>query len=147
VTGGSVPEFDVAVVGAGVVGCAIARLLTSSGASVVVFDRAPDVGDGTSKANTAIVHTGFDTMPGSLESRLVARGHDLLAEYTTAAGIAVERTGALLVSWDDEQEAALPGLLAKAVANGCADARIRTWVRGPGPACISPVSGSSTRGR
>jgi glycerol-3-phosphate dehydrogenase len=124
VTGGSVPEFDVAVVGAGVVGCAIARLLTSSGASVVVFDRAPDVGDGTSKANTAIVHTGFDTMPGSLESRLVARGHDLLAEYTTAAGIAVERTGALLVSWDDEQEAALPGLLAKAVANGCADARI-----------------------
>ncbi len=111
-------EFDVAVVGAGVVGSAIARKLATEGATVVVLDRAPDVGDGTSKANTAIVHTGFDTVPGSLESRLVGRGHDLLADYATTAGIALERTGALLVAWDDEQEQALPGLLAKAEANG-----------------------------
>ena len=110
--------FDVAVVGAGVVGCAIARRLAADGASVVVLDRATDVGDGTSKANTAILHTGFDAVPGSLESALVARGHDLLADYAGAAGIAVERTGALLVAWDDEQEAALPDLLAKAEANG-----------------------------
>ena len=117
-------EFDVAVVGAGVVGCAIARHLAKAGASVVILDRAADVGDGTSKANTAILHTGFDTVPGSLESRLVARGHDLLARYADAAGIAVERTGALLVAWDDEQEAALAGLAAKAIANGCTDAAV-----------------------
>ena len=110
--------FDVAVVGAGVVGCAIARRLTLDGASVVLLDRADDVGDGTSKANTAILHTGFDTVPGSLESRLVARGHALLATYAAATGIAVERCGALLVAWDDEQEAALPGLADKAAANG-----------------------------
>jgi len=121
---GPVPQVDVAVVGAGVVGCAIARELSSAGASVVVLERAADVGDGTSKANTAILHTGFDTVPGSLESRLVSRGHDLLAEYAAAAGIAVERTGALLVAWDDEQEAALPALLAKAVTNGCTDGSI-----------------------
>ncbi len=114
--------YDVAVVGAGVVGCAIARRLTLDGASVVVLDRAPDVGDGTSKANTAILHTGFDTVPGTLESRLVARGHRLLADYAESTGIAVERTGALLVAWDDEQEAALPGLLARAEANGYGDA-------------------------
>ena len=102
-------EVDVAVVGAGVVGCAVARHLALAGATVVVLDRATDVGDGTSKANTAVLHTGFDTDPGSLESRLVARGHGLLAAYAAAAGIAVERTGALLVAWDDEQEAALPG--------------------------------------
>jgi glycerol-3-phosphate dehydrogenase len=121
VASGARPGFDVAVVGAGVVGCAIARRLAADGASVVVLDGATDVGDGTSKANTAILHTGFDAVPGSLESALVARGHDLLAAYAAAAGIAVERTGALLVAWDDEQEAALPGLLAKAEANGYHD--------------------------
>ena len=108
---------DVAVVGAGVVGCAIARHLARAGAAVVVLDRAADVGDGTSKANTAILHTGFDTEPGSLESQLVRRGRDLLADYAVAAGIAVEPTGALLVAWDDEQEATLPSLLVKAEAN------------------------------
>jgi glycerol-3-phosphate dehydrogenase len=116
-------EVDVAVVGAGVVGCAVARHLALAGATVAVLDRAPDVGDGTSKANTAVLHTGFDTDPGSLESRLVSHGHGLLAGYASAAGIAVERTGALLVAWDDEQEAALPGLEAKAGANGYTDAR------------------------
>jgi glycerol-3-phosphate dehydrogenase len=113
---------DVAVVGAGVVGCAITRRLARDGASVVVLDRASDVGDGTSKANTAILHTGFDTVPGTLESRLVSRGHGMLAAYAAATGIAVERCGALLVAWDDEQEAALPGLAAKAAANGYAAA-------------------------
>ena len=113
-----------AVIGAGVVGCAIARHLSLAGASVVVLDRAPDVGDGTSKANTAILHTGFDTEPGSLESTLVGRGRTLLAAYAAAAGIAVEPTGALLVAWDDEQEATLPSLLDKAMANGCDDAAL-----------------------
>ena len=114
-------EFDLAVVGAGVVGCAVARHLALAGATVIVLDRSSDVGNGTSKANTAILHTGFDTEPGSLESRLVTRGRALLADYATAAGIAVERTGALVVAWDDEQQSVLLSLLAKARANGCMD--------------------------
>ena len=116
-----VDEVDVAVIGAGVVGCAIARHLAREGATVQVLERAGDVGDGTSKANTAILHTGFDTVPGSLESTLVRRGHGLLAEYASRAGIAVERTGALLLAWDDEQESSLPALRDKAEANGCTD--------------------------
>jgi glycerol-3-phosphate dehydrogenase len=91
---------------------------------VVVVDQASDVGDGTSKANTAILHTGFDTEPDSLESGLVTRGRALLAGYATAAKIAVGRTGAMVVAWDDEQEAVLPSLLAKARANGCMDAEL-----------------------
>ena len=123
--GGSGPtEFEVAVVGAGVVGCAIARHLALAGATVVVLDSAADVGDGTSKANTAILHSGFDTEPGSLESRLVTRGRALLADYATAAGIALEETGALVVAWDDEQESVLQSLLANARANGCVDAEL-----------------------
>jgi glycerol-3-phosphate dehydrogenase len=116
-----VTEVDVAVVGAGVVGCAVARQLALAGASVAILDRASDVGDGTSKANTAVLHTGFDTEPGSLESKLVAEGHGLLSSYAAAAGIALEPTGGLLVAWDDDQEEALPALLAKAGANGYRD--------------------------
>src|SRR5438270_11848256 len=110
--------YDVAVIGAGVVGCAVARRLAALEASVVLVDARDDVGDGTSKANTAILHTGFDAVPGSLESGLVARGYALLGEYAQEAGIPVERTGAVLVAWDEEQRAVLPSLAEKAARNG-----------------------------
>jgi glycerol-3-phosphate dehydrogenase len=115
--------FDAVVIGAGVVGCAIARLLThhrldGERVRVAILEAGPDVGVGTSKADTAILHTGFDATPGTLEARLVARGYQLLGDYRKNAGIAVERTGALVVAWDDEQASALPGLVKKAAANG-----------------------------
>ncbi|MGA9344836.1 MAG: NAD(P)/FAD-dependent oxidoreductase [Nocardioidaceae bacterium] len=113
-----VEPYDVAVIGAGVVGCAVARELVTSGLSTVILEARDDVGDGTSKANTAILHTGFDATPGSLESRLVSRGYHLLAQYADSVGIAVERVGAVLVAWDAEQLATLPSLAEKASRNG-----------------------------
>ncbi len=109
---------DVVIVGAGVVGTAIARTLARYRLDCVLADAANDVGTGTSKANTAILHTGFDAKPGSLESRLLSRGSALLREYAAAAGIPVEYTGALLVAWTPEQEAALPALAENARLNG-----------------------------
>jgi glycerol-3-phosphate dehydrogenase len=114
-----VNTYDVAVVGGGIVGAAIARLLGGTALSVVLLEARDDVGDGTSKANTAILHTGFDATPGTLEARLVARGHTLLGDYAAATGIPVERVGALLVAWTREEHDALPGLRAKAERNGC----------------------------
>ena len=122
-SGASTDVVDVAVVGAGVVGTAIARAIALAGASVALVDSATDVGAGTSKANTAILHTGFDAKPGTLEAGLVARGYDLLTAYATAAGIAVERTGALLVAWDDEQADRLPAIAEQAHTNGYLEAR------------------------
>jgi len=113
----------VAVIGAGVVGTAIARALTLQDVSCVLIDAANDVGTGTSKANTAILHTGFDAVPGSLESRLLRRGYALLGEYARSAGIPVERTGALLVAWTAEQVAELPAIEDKARRNGVTDVR------------------------
>lgn len=110
--------YDVAVIGGGIVGAAIARDLAGSRLSVALLEARADVGDGTSKANTAILHTGFDATPGTLESRLVARGYELLGKYAADTGIPVERTGAVLVAWNDEELAALPGLQQKAVDNG-----------------------------
>ncbi|OMB77517.1 NAD(P)/FAD-dependent oxidoreductase [Mycolicibacterium conceptionense] len=110
--------FDVVVIGAGIVGSAIARELAGCQLSVALLEARDDVGDGTSKANTAILHTGFDAKPGTLESAMVSRGYELLSEYAKHTGIPVEHTGAILVAWDDEQLAALPGLKDKAEANG-----------------------------
>ncbi|MFE0130454.1 FAD-dependent oxidoreductase [Streptomyces sp. NPDC059037] len=117
--------YDVTVVGAGVVGSAIAReLARHHRLRVALVEASGDVGDGTSKANTAILHTGFDAIPGSLEARLVREGQRLLAAYAADSGIPVEPVGALLVAWDDEQLAALPGLLDKARRNHYTAARI-----------------------
>ncbi len=91
--------YDVAIVGAGDVGAALARELARFELRIVLLEAGRDVGAGTSKANTAILHTGFDAKPGTLEARLVARGHDLLLAYADEVGIPVERTGALLVAW------------------------------------------------
>ncbi|WP_273736536.1 NAD(P)/FAD-dependent oxidoreductase [Mycolicibacterium septicum] len=110
--------FDVVVIGAGIVGSAIARELSGYQLSVALLEARDDVGDGTSKANTAILHTGFDAKPGTLESTMVSRGYELLSDYAAHTGIPVEHTGAILVAWDDEQLDALPGLKDKAEANG-----------------------------
>ncbi|GAB3059250.1 NAD(P)/FAD-dependent oxidoreductase [Intrasporangium mesophilum] len=112
------PDYDVAVIGAGIVGAAIARELAGYQLDVALLEARDDIGEGTSKANTAILHTGFDAKPGTLESRLVARGYELLSRYADTTGIPIERTGALLVAWDSEQLAALPGLQEKARQNG-----------------------------
>ena len=79
-------DYDVAVIGAGVVGAAIARELLGYELSVAVIEARDDVGDGTSKANTALLHTGFDATPGTLESRLVRRGYELLGAYAGRTG-------------------------------------------------------------
>jgi glycerol-3-phosphate dehydrogenase len=116
--------FDVAVIGAGLVGSAIARELAGYQLSVAVIEARDDVGDGTSKANTAILHTGFDAKPGTLEASLVRRGYELLSAYAAVTGIPVERTGALLVAWTPEELDALPSLRAKAELNGYARCEI-----------------------
>jgi glycerol-3-phosphate dehydrogenase len=116
-------DTDVAIVGGGVVGCAIARELTGFELRVTLLEAGPDVGAGTSKASTALLHTGFDAKPGTLEARLVARGYELLGVYAERVGIPVERTGALLVAWNDDQLAELPGILENARVNGSGDLR------------------------
>jgi glycerol-3-phosphate dehydrogenase len=109
---------DVVIVGGGVVGTAIARELSRFELRCTLVEAAPDVGARTSKANTALLHTGFDAKPGTLEARLVPRGRELLVEYAARVGIPLERTGALLVAWSEEQREALGGIVGRAYANG-----------------------------
>ncbi|AZN30937.1 FAD/NAD(P)-binding oxidoreductase [Flaviflexus salsibiostraticola] len=114
----AIPPYDVAVIGAGVIGSAIARDLAGTSASVALLDVREDVCEGTSKANTAILHTGFDATPGTLEAELVREGYHLTQEYCEATGVALKRCGAVLVAWDEEEQATLPSLQEKAEKNG-----------------------------
>jgi glycerol-3-phosphate dehydrogenase len=115
---GEASDRDVVIIGAGVVGAAIARELSRFELRCTMVEAGPDVGAGTSKANTALLHTGFDAKPGTLEARLVRRGHELLSEYAPRVGIPFQRTGALLVAWSEEQLAAFPAIVERAKANG-----------------------------
>ena len=112
---------DVCIVGAGVVGCALALHLTLEGRRVVVLERGADLLSGASRANSAILHTGFDAPEGTLEAELVARGHAAYLGLAERYGLSVLRTGALVVAWSEEQLARLGDLEAQARANGVGD--------------------------
>ncbi|WP_371347735.1 NAD(P)/FAD-dependent oxidoreductase [Ancylobacter sp. IITR112] len=110
--------FDVAVIGAGVVGCAVVRRLTLAGARVVLIEKGSDILSGASKANSAILHTGFDAPPGSLELELIKAGR---AEYLAIAdtlGLSLVKTGALVCAWSAAEADKLEAIAAQGRANG-----------------------------
>ena len=113
--------FDVAVIGAGAVGSAIARELSRYDLRVVLLEANSDVGMGTSKASTAIWHTGFDAKPGSLEATLMRRSYPLMEAFMQEVGSPFERSGGLLIAWNQEQLDILPTLVEKAHKNGVMD--------------------------
>ncbi len=116
--------YDVAIIGAGAVGAAIARELSRYKLNTILLEAKPDVGMGTTKANTAIWHTGFDAQPGTLEAQLLRRSYALMQDYVPEAGVPTEPLGGLLVAWNEEQRQALPALRDRAHANGVTDVRI-----------------------
>ena len=99
--------YDVAIIGAGVSGCSIARELSRFDARVVVFEREEDVCCGTSQATSAIVHAGFDAQPGSLMARFNAEGNRMMPGLCAELGVEFDNIGSLVVCTD---ESALPGL-------------------------------------
>lgn len=116
--------FDVAIIGAGAVGSAMARELSRYDLKIALIESNSDVGMGTSKASTAIWHTGYDAKPGSLEAKLLKRSYKLMDQYLPEANIAHERIGGLLIAWNQEQFEALPSLLKQAHENGDMDVQL-----------------------
>ncbi len=98
-------EYDVAVIGAGVCGAMVARELSKYNAKIIVLEKCNDVSMGTTKANSAIVHAGFDAETGSLKARLNVQGASLMAYYCNKLNVPYKNTGSLVVaySWDDMQ--------------------------------------------
>ncbi|HHD57392.1 MAG TPA: FAD/NAD(P)-binding oxidoreductase [Desulfobulbaceae bacterium] len=117
-------DADVAVIGGGVVGCAVARRLTLEGASVVLLEKAPDILDGASKGNSAILHTGFDAPPGTLEWKCVQEGHQEYLEIHKSLNLPLLKTGAMVVAWSDDEEKRLATVFEKGIKNGVDDLRM-----------------------
>lgn len=110
--------FDIAVIGAGVVGCAVVRRLALAGAKVVLVEKGSDILSGASKANSAILHTGFDAPPGSLELDLIKAGREEYLALAGGLGLTVVKTGALVCAWSDHEAGKLEAIAAQGRANG-----------------------------
>lgn len=136
------------VIGAGVIGLAVARALALAGREVVVLERETAIGTGVSARNSEVIHAGLYYTPGSCKARWCVRGKTLLYEYTAARGIAHRRCGKLIVATDSEQIAALQRLADRAAANGvplewlsAADVRQRAPALRAQAALWSPTTG------
>ena len=116
--------YDVIIIGAGVSGAASARELSRCAARVCVLEKEEDVCCGTSKANSAIVHAGYDAAPGSLMAKLNVRGNALMGELAKDLDIPFRRIGSLVVCLSEEDMPGLQALYDRGQANGVPDLRI-----------------------
>ena len=146
-----VHQIDCVVVGAGVVGLAVARALALQGREVMVLEAAAAIGTGTSSRNSEVIHAGIYYPPGSLKARLCVQGRPMLYDYCEARGIAHSRCGKLIVATSQAQVAQLQGehgLIAKATANGVHDLTVlsREQARALEPQleCVGAVYSPST---
>lgn len=114
-------QVDVVVIGAGVVGLAVARALALAGREVVVLESEAAMGQSTSSRNSEVIHAGIYYPAGSLKARLCVRGKALLYAYCAQRGVDHRRCGKLIVATTPSQAAALPAIVAKARANGVED--------------------------
>lgn len=117
--------LDVVVIGAGVVGCTVARELSKYQLKTVVCERAAEAGQGgSSKANTGIVHAGYDPEPGTLMARLNVRGNAMYDQLCSDLGVHFVRCGTLVVAFSDAERSHLEKLLQRGIANGVPGLRI-----------------------
>ncbi len=116
--------YDVAVIGAGVVGGMIARKLSSFELKVCILEREYDVAMGASRANSAIVHAGFDAKEGSLKARFNVEGSEMMEKVATELGVKYKRDGSLVIGFNDEDKKMLYELLHRGEVNGVRDLRI-----------------------
>jgi len=110
--------YDVAIIGAGVVGCAIARELSKYDVDVCVIEKEEDVCCGTSKANSAIVHAGFDATPGSLKAKLNVQGNEMIANLSEELDFPFKAIGSMVVCTKDQDIKDLEALLQRGESNG-----------------------------
>lgn len=119
-------KTDVVIIGAGAVGCAIARELSKYRVDVLVVDKNEDVGGDASKSNSAIIHTGYDATPGTLESQLVVAANPMYDEITRDLDVPFARIGALLPAVTQEQFESLAAIKEKAFRNHVYDVEFKT---------------------
>jgi L-2-hydroxyglutarate oxidase LhgO len=148
----SVDSVDVVVIGAGVVGLAVARALalspTFAGKELLVLEAADAIGTGTSSRNSEVIHAGIYYPQCSLKAQLCVEGKEMLYDYCEDRGIGVKRCGKLIVATNKAQVAQLQGIITKATANGVHDLVLLTREQArelePQLECVAAVHSPST---
>ncbi len=113
--------FDVVVIGAGVVGGFVARELTKYKLKVCILERMSDVAMGATRANSAIVHAGFDAKEGTLKAKLNVRGSEMMEDVARELGVKYNRCGSLVVGFGEEDRRTLEALCERGKKNGVRD--------------------------
>jgi L-2-hydroxyglutarate oxidase LhgO len=141
-------RIDSVVIGAGVVGLAVARALALTGREVIVLEAADAIGTGTSSRNSEVIHAGIYYPRDSLKARFCVAGRERLYPYCAERGVHHRRCGKLIVATDDSQIEGLRGLQQKAMANGVTDTQ---WLDGaqaralePALSCVAALLSPST---
>ena len=116
--------YDIIIIGAGVTGSSVARELSKYNANICVLEKCEDVCEGTSKANSAIVHAGFDAAEGSLMAKMNVRGNELMTKLAEDLEIPFTRNGAMVVCIHKEAIDGLQTLYNRGIANGVKELRI-----------------------
>ena len=143
-----VDQVECVVVGAGVVGLAVARALALAGREVLVLEAANAIGTGTSSRNSEVIHAGLYYAAGSLKARLCVQGNAQLYAYCAERGIGHRRCGKLLVATDVAQLAQLQGIIEKAQRNGVHDLQMLSQAQAqalePDLTCVGAIFSPST---
>ena len=141
-------QIDCVVVGAGVVGLAVARALALQGREVMVLESMAGIGMGTSSRNSEVIHAGIYYPQGSLKAKLCVQGRQMLYDYCEARGIGHRRCGKLIVATAEDQRGQLQAIIARAAANGVHDLRLLGRAEAldmePQLQCVAAVHSPST---
>ena len=144
----AVDRIECVVIGAGVVGLAVARALALQGREVLVLESAGAIGTGTSSRNSEVIHAGIYYPPDSLKARLCVQGRDLLYDYCALRGIGHRRCGKLIVATDAAQVPQLQGIREQALRNGVDDLTLLNSTQAqylePQLACVAALLSPST---
>lgn len=116
--------YDVAVIGGGVTGCSCARYLSGLDLKICLIERSTDVCEGTSKANSGIVHGGYDARPGTMKAKMNVRGSLMMEELSKKLSFGYKRNGSLVLCRKEQDEAGLHALLTRGNTNGVEGLRI-----------------------
>ena len=116
--------YDIAVIGAGITGCSIARELSRYNVRILLIEKNSDVADGTTKANSAIVHAGYDAKPGTLKARFNVPGALMYEKLCSELDVHYKKTGSLVLAFSPEEMKTIQKLYDQGIANGVPDMEI-----------------------
>lgn len=114
-------EYDVVIIGGGVVGCSLVFRLTRLGYRCVLLEKEAHLVSMVSSGNSGMLHTGFDAPPGSIELACIQKSQEVMLPVMDSLGLPYSKIGATMVAWNSQQREELPPLLNKSIENGVKD--------------------------